>query len=1148
MKRNSTLFVLYSAISILVAFIAISVQYAPIFTLNILFVFTIIICYVMTEDWTTHDAMEFENRFWTLTAGMLARACVFCSDSPFFISDERNGFAWLIVFFAAYGAHLYDRHLRRLVLSRVPKIPRVKSSTYDLSSRVNARTKLAELRKLQDMLDNKYISSTFQNMFNLGKVLHIENQILEIFQGADKDELNLILSTAELGHIFYKVKDHKFVQQFHRTKLLEILAVERLHELNVTARTMLLDAFQKMKLTAHPKADSYVRNIITNTKGDSLSELKSLSDCKGDINSFHKLVYRDIESADEKSAILKHIKKQAMVQEAYNTMGSRTGKQRSKLAWRKVMSDVDDTLTCSGGVWPAGIDTRYPRKALYPGVLAFYRELDLGSSGEDSWDALTRVGNLVFLSARPHLYKEVSEAHNYAKFRDLQEKRNLYTSPTLLTGSLSTGTNFIVGGSPEPLAVKKFENMTEYLKVYPEFSCILVGDNGQGDVRAAEMIQDDEEYRKNLTRTYIHLVQPLYLTHTLHNQTKQISTSDSNICYFTNYIEAAIDAYKNKLIKLHGLRRIMEETVNDFRLIPKDAWASTQDSGFSIPPGTQQLTDDSCRASGRDKSSSSYSSGNFSRRRGLVSAFSPELKYDARMRELNLSLYQANKILVTNSLLDVKLMRFKCRFANGSLVKTFMGTGVVTRFRDCDGIYEVLLQWDKTGLKRPISAFFQGSAMKNIPPPLNPSSHVRRFRGSAQKVVLRSAVTIADIRNDSTASKKDVSSARSNQVAVTHDSKSTLTLAALERHTIIAGTRKMVGSRPSSTDAGTDANSAKIQNKTELSKSKAFGYRPGDPIPIEKALEIAFVPSALSRAPGRSSHISYIDKPTTGRARTGSTSSDERLSSSLTGVVVDPSDRLCDSRGAIAWTPYGIGIVDDYREKDDMVLVSLRWGAKSYIGRLFVIQLTDPSETLSYSATFTESNDTSEAIPLLDSADKEGVTSPATESTADMKDTTNKTEKRPSLFPSWIPFLGGRSKDTNSRPVANLKISEEIEADAWKSTSKSVAHTDLENLEVFTLFGPAKIRNVVLLHRVDPLGSVIEPNSISVEVIFTTWTLAHGKCARGFLSPASIHARSPLTNDEGVLAPIGEEVGMEECLLLLTLHPTFHRFVTQYCK
>lgn len=50
-----------------------------------------------------------------------------------------------------------------------------------------------------------------------------------------------------------------------------------------------------------------------------------------------------------------------------------------------------------------------------------------------------RVGNLVFLSARPHVYKSVSENVSYDKFRALQKERGLYTSPSLLAGSLDTG-------------------------------------------------------------------------------------------------------------------------------------------------------------------------------------------------------------------------------------------------------------------------------------------------------------------------------------------------------------------------------------------------------------------------------------------------------------------------------------------------------------------------------------------------------------------------------------------------------------------------------------------------------------------------------------------------------------------------------------
>jgi hypothetical protein len=1144
MKRKSMLFLLYTAVALLVSLVAISVQYAPIFTMNILVVFTVIICYVLTEDWTTHDAIEFENRFWTFMAGMLARACVFCSDSPLKIKEDRSLLAWMIVIFSSYGAHIYDRHLKRLVLSRVPKIPRVTSSTYDLSSRVNARTKLAELKELQDMLDNKYISSTFQNIFNLGKVLHIENQIVDIFSEADKDELNLILSTAKLGHIFYKVKDHKFVQQFNRTKLLHVLAVDRLSELNITAKTMLLDAFQKMKLSAHSKSDSYVKNIITSTKGDQLSELKSLSDCKGDINSFHKLVYRDIESTSEKSSVLNHIKKQAMIQEAHNKIGSRAGKQRGLLAWRKILSDVDDTLTCSGGVWPAGMDTRYPRKSIYPGVLAFYRELDLGITGDDHWDATARVGNLVFLSARPHLYKEVSEAHNYAKFRDLQDKRGLYTSPTLLTGSVSTGTNFIVGGSPEPLAVKKFENLSEYLAIYPEFSCILIGDNGQGDVRAAEMVMDDADIRENLTRSYIHLVQPLYQTHTLHQRTKMIN--NSKICYFTDYIHAAMDAYNNKLIKLNGLRRIMEEAIHDFHHIPLESWATTQDTGFAAASSAPMVLSENEK---REQTTKRKSKRNASIT-GTV--HNQELKIDARMRELNLSIYQANKVLIKEGLSPVKLMRFKSRFLNGSLVKTFMGNGVVTRFRDSDGVYEVLLQWDCTGLKPPIKAFFQGSAMKNIPPPLNPSSTVRRFRGIAQPVVLRSAVIIPQVIKETIkregSSTSYISSNRSSPATVTKSDErtSSLTLAAVARHTIIAGTKEMTK------DIGTENQVINTKVQQDLS--------------IEKALEVAFVPSALARAPGRKltdfNNINNNNNTSAsyGRARTVSTSSDDKLSSTLTGRVKDPEDRLCDCRGAIAWTPYGVGVVKDYRDKDDMVLVELQWGSSAYIGRLQVIQLTDPSETLSYIKVTNDDDDDDDDVTLsgnsisLIHGNNNGnflINQEVKDNTItshynnDLEQNTVATKgTRPSLFPSWLPFLGSNNEEPNENNTEVTTIKKD------KSERKSIKHAKFGKLHATTLFGKSKIISVWVCNDINKDKKFTE---VMIEVEFLDWKMADGSFSKGFFSPSSVYVQIETKKGNGIY-PIGEEVDVSRTIsfpvneednnkILLSSHPIFTKFM-----
>ena len=84
-------------------------------------------------------------------------------------------------------------------------------------------------------------------------------------------------------------------------------------------------------------------------------------------------------------------------------------------------------------------------------------------------------------------------------------------------------------------------------------------------MRSAEMIYDDPKFRGNLQRAYIHKVKPLSLTYARHPHSKQ--QNNPNIFYFVTYVAAAVDAYNNKLIRLSGLRRIMQEAVNDFQII-----------------------------------------------------------------------------------------------------------------------------------------------------------------------------------------------------------------------------------------------------------------------------------------------------------------------------------------------------------------------------------------------------------------------------------------------------------------------------------------------------------------------------------------------------------------------------------------------------
>jgi hypothetical protein len=106
---------------------------------------------------------------------------------------------------------------------------------------------------------------------------------------------------------------------------------------------------------------------------------------------------------------------------------------------------------------------------MYPGVLGFYRELDLGTDGPDEWPEHT-AGNLVFLSARPHVYKDMSEKINHAKFAQLQKMRGMHTTPSLLSGDIRSGVETLAKNDFGPLGKDCVYNFI----VWGQIMCIYI--------------------------------------------------------------------------------------------------------------------------------------------------------------------------------------------------------------------------------------------------------------------------------------------------------------------------------------------------------------------------------------------------------------------------------------------------------------------------------------------------------------------------------------------------------------------------------------------------------------------------------------------------------------------------------------------------
>ena len=609
-----------------------------------------------------------------------------------------GGGNWWYFFFVIVGLYYhYDRFLATKGLKeRAPYMPRIGSIS--LINKEAAKTKFNMIVSCLSKLEYSFVAA---KLLSQKEIATNEQTIISVLELTNKEELNYIITNVNLALLFFKVKDGDVMAPGktslkNRTKIMELLAVTRLHELDISARVALLDAIQRMRLSAHPKSEQWVQHIFLSTKGSKLIRLKTAFDTRGGSMNLHQLVWNDIHSVEIRKSILRHIQLEGanFLQEVQDEtarlkqlkqMGSRpygnvmfrnsnqfaleyesswSGESApmsinsrstsvesiihfhlreekkngddlfdesctvpayihltnmphhvlvpkaqlsvvlqnrsfvstsptidscgislndfKKQTLRKILSDVDDTLFSSGGKYPAGLDARFPPYQVYPGVLEFYKELDLGvdnpCSASGYWNPAD-LGNLVFLSARPHVYKDKSERASLAVFEKIRKNDGMYQVPALLAGSIESGAQMLFSGNYKPMAQMKFKNFDEYAQLYsPEHQFCFIGDNGQGDVLAAEMIS--EKYKNKVEAVFIHQIQPLSNTPGFEKYFSnpkdpnispensltilKKSLSEQHIYFFGTYIGAALQAYRLGMIHINGLRRVAMAARRDF--------------------------------------------------------------------------------------------------------------------------------------------------------------------------------------------------------------------------------------------------------------------------------------------------------------------------------------------------------------------------------------------------------------------------------------------------------------------------------------------------------------------------------------------------------------------------------------------------------
>ncbi|KAL7546997.1 hypothetical protein ACHAWF_010314 [Thalassiosira exigua] len=670
MDRVAAMLLLLGVIVIVVLFMLALFSIAPIFCSCACFLLYILYYFLANEASGIHHAQEFENRFWTIFSMLWFSTGIFVRDSPVCFGDKRPGLGVVVVVIVSYGVHTWDRFVHRKEMSlhvagrgMRPTQSLVKLGTMGMS----VEEQLDKISLAMANIDQLLVPSTINNIINTKFIMRNERDIISVFEDAQPKALNYLISHVKLALVFYKVKDHRNYRGQHRTELIELLAVNRVSVLTIHSRMLVVRALQLLRLPAHPTAEHWVRNIITSTHQDELSELKTVMDTKGDYFCMNKLIFDDIRSETVRQDILSHFKKEAAVQQAHMDMGTRRAKLRMQKSWRKILSDVDDTLTSSGGSYPAGIDKRFTKKVVYPGVIGLYRELDLPITGTEESPP---TGNLVFLSARPHLYKDVSERQNFAKFRKLQLREGvdgrggLHTVPSLLAGDLSSGREYIMTNDFEPLARKKFDNFKRFVSIYPEYKHVFICDNGQGDVRAGEMMHD--QFPRLLDGLFVHLVQDIQKTYGFAAERWRRKGLLDKTCFFRVYPDAALYAALQRppFIRMRGLSRVCQDAVADFEMISPSQWSS-------------------------------------------------ESQKRERRHELNQSLWRCNKVLDENEIETVQLIETPRQWEDGERVVTSFGRGVVKSFDPVWDLYEIEL--DLRPLDQQVKEYEEEEASRKSP-------------------------------------------------------------------------------------------------------------------------------------------------------------------------------------------------------------------------------------------------------------------------------------------------------------------------------------------------------------------------------------------------------------------------------------------------
>ena len=305
-------------------------------------------------------------------------------------------------------------------------------------------------------------------------------------------------------------------------------------------------------------------------------------------------------------------------------------------------------------------------------------------------DITSRTAVVSVVGVCTDIYKDKAESKSYLHFEQLRLQKGigLHCVPTLLAGSLDSGWRMVFRGDYYALAVTKYENFVQFASLYPEFTFVFIGDNGQGDVMAAAMMA--AKLGSRLECVFIKQVQPIHRTPgwSLESRDKW-----KKFVFFQTFIGAALEAVQRGLIHSSAVQRIGSHAIS--RLLEMKDVLNAGD-------------------------------------------------YDARRQELNDDIHAANEYLLAHGMEVLPFIMAESTYPIGAHVYTIFGTGRIIEYEPVHAIYVVqLLQWPLSDTSNsPFALLYQPARDVELLVAGQPGSRVWTPLGTGRLLSIRSPGTI----------------------------------------------------------------------------------------------------------------------------------------------------------------------------------------------------------------------------------------------------------------------------------------------------------------------------------------------------------------------------------------------------------------------